>query len=91
MILGVLAAAGYGVYYRFNQDDAQAVAAKEAKERAEKEAQEKTAQAREALPDPGAIDITADGAGVWLELGKTPLDTPFMLPASLHYVLEHYP
>jgi serine/threonine protein kinase len=83
LVLGVLGAAGYGVYYRFSQDDAQAAAAKEAKERAEQDKADKEKQLREALPDPGAIDITAEGAGVWLKLGKTPLDTPIMLPATL--------
>jgi len=83
LILGILGVAGYGVYYRMHQDDAQAAAAREAKDRAEQEAKEKTDQAREALPDPGAIDVSADGAGVWLKLGKTPLDLPVGLPASL--------
>jgi hypothetical protein len=91
VILGILGAAGYGVYYRLNQDDAQAAAAKEAKARAEQEAQEKSAQAREALPDPGAIDVSAEGAGIWLRLGKTPLDTAISLPASQQHdmVLIH--
>jgi hypothetical protein len=87
VILGILGAAGYGVYYRLDQDDAQAVAAKQAKERAEQEAQEKTAQAREALPDPGAIDVTSEGAGMWLKLGKTPLDTSISLPATQQHDL----
>jgi serine/threonine protein kinase len=82
LVVGVLGAAAYGLYYRFNQDDAQAAAAQEAKERREQEAADKTKQAREALPDPGAIEITAEGAGVWLKLGKTPLDIPINLPAT---------
>jgi serine/threonine protein kinase len=91
LILGVVGAASYGVYYRMHQDDAQAAAAREAKARAEQEAKDKTAQAREALADPGSIDITAEGAGVWLKLGKTPLDTPIALPATQQHdlVLVH--
>ena len=87
VILGLLGAAGYGIYYRLHQDDAQAQAAKEAKERAEQEAAAKTKQAQEALPDPGAIDITADAAGIWLKLGKTPVDVPIALPATQQHDL----
>lgn len=87
VILGILGAAGYGVYYRLNQDDAQAAAAKQAKERAEQEAKEKETAAREELPDPGAIDVTSEGAGIWLRLGKTPLDTSISLPASQQHDL----
>ena len=87
VILGVLGAAGYGVYYRLHADDAQAQAAKEAKERAEQEAADKTKAAQEALPDPGAIDITADAAGIWLKLGRTPVDVPISLPATQQHDL----
>ncbi len=87
LILGVLGAAGYGIYYRLHADDAQAQAAKEAKERAEQEAANKTKAAQEALPDPGAIDITADAAGIWLKLGKTPVDVPIALPATQQHDL----
>lgn len=87
VILGVLGAAGYGVYYRFSQDDAQAAAAKEAKERAEQDKADKEKQAREALADPGSIEIDAAGAGVWLKLGKTPLDVPIALPATQQHDL----
>ncbi|MBV8757034.1 MAG: protein kinase [Deltaproteobacteria bacterium] len=87
VILGLLGAAGYGIYYRLHQDDAQAQAAKEAKERAEQEAADKTKAAQEALPDPGAIDITADAAGIWLQLGKTPVDVAIALPATQQHDL----
>jgi serine/threonine protein kinase len=87
VILGILGAAGYGVYYRMNQDDAQAAAAKEAKARAEQEAADKEKTLREALPDPGSIELTAEGAGVWLKLGKTPLDVPISLPATQQHDL----
>jgi hypothetical protein len=82
LVLGVLGAAGYGVYYRFQTDDAQALAAKEKKERAEQDLADKTAAARDAQPDPGSIEIDAQGAGIWLRLGRTPLDTPIRLAAS---------
>lgn len=87
LVVGVLGAAGYGVYYRFSQDDAQAAAAKEAKERSEQDKADKEKQLREALPDPGSIEITAEGAGVWLKLGRTPLDVPIALPATQQHDL----
>ncbi len=87
VVVGVLGAAGYGVYTRFQQDDAQAVAAKEQKERAAKEADEKSAKAREAQPDPGALEVNADGAGIWLRLGRTPLETSIRLPANQQHDL----
>lgn len=87
VILGALGAAGYGVWYRLHADDAQALAAKEAKQRAEQEAADKTKAAQEALPDPGAIDISAEAAGIWLELGRTPVDVPISLPATQQHDL----
>jgi serine/threonine protein kinase len=91
VIFGILGAGGYGVYTRFQQDDAQAIAAKEAKERAEKAADDKTKQMQDALPDPGALEINAEGAGIWLRLGRTPLDTQVKLPANIQHdlVLMH--
>lgn len=91
LVVGVIAGGGYLVYTRFQHDDAQANAAKEAKERAEKEAAEKTDKAREAQADPGSLEINADGAGIWLRLGRTPLDTSIRLPASQQHdlVLMH--
>ncbi|HEY3805555.1 MAG TPA: protein kinase [Kofleriaceae bacterium] len=91
LVIAILGAAGYGVYTRFQADDAQAIAAKEQKQRAEDEAAAKTAKARDAQPDPGALEINADGAGIWLRLGRTPLDTPIRLPASQQHdlVLMH--
>ncbi|HEY1547442.1 MAG TPA: protein kinase [Kofleriaceae bacterium] len=91
VILAIVGAGGYGVYTRFQQDDAQAIAAKEAKERAQKAADDKTKQMQNEQPDPGALEINAEGAGIWLRLGRTPLDTPFKLPATIQHdlVLMH--
>jgi serine/threonine protein kinase len=87
VIIGIVGAGGYGVYTRFQQDDAQAIAAREAKERAQKAADDKTKLAQAALPDPGALEINAQAAGIWLRLGRTPLDTPFKLPATIQHDL----
>ncbi|HEX4449249.1 MAG TPA: protein kinase [Kofleriaceae bacterium] len=87
ILLAIVGAAGYGVYTRFQQDDAQAIAAREAKDRAEKAADDKTKQMQDALPDPGALEINAEGAGIWLRLGRTPLDTQVKLPANIQHDL----
>ena len=82
LLLGVLGGAGYLIYNKFNADEAAANEAqkKHAEEEAKKAELEK--RLREGQADPGAIEITADQAGVWLRLGRTPLDTKVMLEAS---------
>lgn len=82
LVLGVLGGAGYVVYTKYNEDKAKEAAAKADREKQEQEKQALEAKLRAAQPDPGAIDITASGAGIWLRLGRTPLDTPVHLPAG---------
>ena len=91
LVLGALGAAGYGIYARLQSDDAQARAAKEQRERDEKASADRVAAAREALPDPGSLEIDSEGAGIWLLLGKTPVDTAYNLPATQQHdlVLMH--
>jgi serine/threonine protein kinase/cell division protein FtsB len=82
VLLGILGGAGYMVYARYTEDEAKAAQQKadRDKQQAEKDALE--AKLRAAQPDSGAIDITASGAGIWLRLGRTPLDTPVHLAAG---------
>jgi serine/threonine protein kinase len=82
LVLGVLGGAGYVVYTKYNEDKAKETAAKAEREKQEEEKQALEAKLRAAQPDPGAIDITASGAGIWLRLGRTPLDTSINLPAT---------
>ena len=82
LVLGVLGGAGYVVYTKYNEDKAKEAAAKADRDKQEQEKQALEAKLRAAQPDPGAIDITASGAGIWLRLGRTPLDTPVHLPAG---------
>jgi hypothetical protein len=87
ILVGIVGAAGYGVYTRMQHDDAQEIAAREAKERAQKAADDKTKALQDAQPDPGAIEFNAEGAGIWLRLGRTPLDSAFRLPAGIQHDL----
>jgi hypothetical protein len=82
IVLGLLGGAGYVVYNKYTQDEARAAQQKadRDKQQAEKDALE--AKLRNAQPDSGAIEVTSQGAGMWLRLGRTPLDTPIHLPAT---------
>ncbi|HUJ62458.1 MAG TPA: protein kinase [Kofleriaceae bacterium] len=82
IVLGLVGGAGYMLYTKYNRDEAdqQAAAERRAQELKDKQALEDKLRAGQ--PDPGAIDVTADQAGVWLRLGRTPLDTTIDLPAS---------
>ena len=82
VVLGALGGGGYLVYTKYNADEANAVQDKQRREDAEKEKQALEAKLRAGQPDPGAIDVTSEGAGIWLRLGRTPLDTTIKLPAS---------
>ncbi len=82
VVLGILGGAGYLVYTKFNEDEAKR--AQHDKERAQKEEEQKVLEAklRANQPDPGAIELDSPEAGMWLRLGRTPLDTSIHLPAG---------
>jgi serine/threonine protein kinase len=82
VLLGLIGGAGYMVYTRYTADEAKAAQAKLDREKREAEQQALEAKLHAAQPDSGAIDITAGGAGIWLRLGRTPLDTPIHLAAG---------
>ncbi|HEX5060044.1 MAG TPA: protein kinase [Kofleriaceae bacterium] len=82
LVLGVLGGAGYVVYTKFQEDKAREAQAKEEREKQLKEKDDIEKQLREAQADSGALDITSSGAGIWLKLGKTPLDTTIKLHAD---------
>lgn len=82
VLLGVIGGAGYMVYTKLEEDKAREAAAKAEREKQEQEKAELEAKLRAAQPDPGALDITATGAGIWLRLGRTPVVTPIHLPAG---------
>lgn len=82
VLLGVLGGAGYLAYTNYTSYEAKSAEIQQEKAKAQQEAEEKTRAAQDALPDPGTIDITSDGAGVWLRLGRTPLDTKVRLAAG---------
>jgi serine/threonine protein kinase len=82
LVLGALGGAGYLVYTKYTADEANAEVARQKHQEADQKARELEAKLRAGQPDPGAIEIGADGAGVWLRLGRTPLDTTIKLPAG---------
>jgi serine/threonine protein kinase len=82
ILLGILGGAGYLVITKMEQDKATAALRKRDDDKRAKEQAEIEAKLRAAQPDPGAIEITSPGAGIWLRLGRTPLTTPVHLPAG---------
>lgn len=81
VVLGILGGAGYMVYTKYQADEARAAQQAIDREKAQAEKDALEAKLRNAQPDSGAIEITAEGAGIWLRLGRTPLDTPIHLSA----------
>lgn len=82
VLLGVIGGAGYMVYTKLEEDKQREAAAKLEREKQEQEKAALEAKLRAAQPDPGALDITSAGAGIWLRLGRTPVVTPINLPAG---------
>jgi len=82
LVLGVLGGAGYVVYTKFQEDKAREARAKDERDKQLEEKDEIEKKLREAQADSGALDITSSGAGIWLKLGKTPLDTTIKLHAD---------
>ena len=82
VVLGIVGGAGYMVYTKYREDQAKEAAAKAEREKQDQEKEALEAKLRAAQPDSGAIDITSAGAGIWLRLGRTPVETPINLPAG---------
>ena len=82
LILGVIGGGGYVVYTHLKDQSAQAEEFEKEKAARKQEAEDREKAAREAQADPGAIEVTSSEAGIWLRLGRTPLDTSIKLPAS---------
>ena len=82
VLLGVLGGAAYFAYSQYQKQEDQNARMKDDQKKKEEEAAQKTKEARDALADPGTIEITTDRAGVWLRLGRTPVDTALDLDAG---------
>jgi len=84
VLMLVLVGCGVGFYliYRSQQEATAGQKARDA--RAQKEADEKSRLANDALADAGSITVTSSPseAGVWLRLGRTPLDNTLRLGAA---------
>ncbi len=82
VVIGIIVGAGYLVYSKYNEDKAKEAAAKLDREKQE---QEKDARRGEAARRTGRLGLDrhhGDRAGIWLRLGRTPLDTTIRLPAT---------
>jgi Protein kinase domain len=85
--LVVIVAAGYFIYHQYMKQEDLDAEAKQREEQAKQEHDEKERQAIEDLPDPGAIRVTSNPpeAGVWLKIGRTPVDS---IPLSSNMMHE---
>ena len=79
----LLAGIGFGVwmiYSQYTKQSEQMSADEERRIKEQKEKDELEARLRKELPDPGSIHVSSNPsqAGVWMKLGRTPVDTmPF--------------
>jgi serine/threonine protein kinase len=86
VLTGLVAAAGVGFYFIYaNQQDAKAAQSAD-DEKKRKEAEELSSRLTGELPDPGAIKVrsTPDQAGVWLKIGRTPIDSLPLSSTMMH-------
>ncbi|MEO6772523.1 MAG: protein kinase, partial [Kofleriaceae bacterium] len=87
-VIVILIAIGavYMIYKQFTKQDELDVAAKQQQEATKADHDQKTRKAIEDLPDPGSIRVTSNPpeAGVWLKIGRTPVDSIPLSSAMMH-------
>lgn len=90
-VLGVIVVllalgAGYMIYKQFTKQEDLDAAAKQQKAADQAEHDRKEREAIEGLPDPGSIRVTSNPpqAGVWLKIGRTPVDSIPLSSAQMH-------
>jgi hypothetical protein len=90
-VLGILViliaiGAGYMIYKQFTKQEDLDAAGKQQKEDDKAEHDRKEREAIEDLPDPGSIRVTSNPpqAGVWLKIGRTPVDSIPLSSAQMH-------
>jgi len=78
--------AGYMIYKQFTKQEDLDAAAKKQQEADKEEHDRKEREAIEDLPDPGSIRVTSNPpqAGVWLKIGRTPVDSIPLSSAQMH-------
>jgi serine/threonine protein kinase len=91
VVVGVLGGVGYVLYNKYNDDEAKADAVKKQRDEDDRKKKELEDKLRAGQPDPGTIAVNSPEAGIWLRLGRTPLDTAIHLPATQQHdlVLMH--
>jgi serine/threonine protein kinase len=82
VIVGGIAAGIYFYKNKMDHDEAEAAAHKKDQDDRDKAAKALEDKLRSGQPDPGTIEVNSMEAGIWLRLGRTPLDTSIWLPAS---------
>jgi serine/threonine protein kinase len=82
ILLGALGGGGYLAYTKYEKDEARTTEIQKDMDRRKQLVDDKQRAAEESKPDPGTLEVTSDQAGVWLRLGRTPLDTMVYLAAG---------
>jgi serine/threonine protein kinase len=90
-VLGILVlligiGAIYMIYKQFAKQEDLDAEAKKQQAQAKEDHDRKEREAIEGLPDPGTIKVTASQpeAGVWLKIGRTPIDSIALSSAQMH-------
>ncbi|HET9991816.1 MAG TPA: protein kinase, partial [Kofleriaceae bacterium] len=86
VVILIAIGAAYMIYKQFTKQEDLDAAAKKQKEDDKAEYDKKTREAIEDLPDPGSIKVTSNPpqAGVWLKIGRTPVDSIPLSSAQMH-------
>lgn len=94
-IIALLVVVGGGVafYMIYKDQQEKNAAAKEERDRLQREADEQTRLATKAQADSGVITVSAEpaDASVWLKLGRTPVDTMPLTSSQMHRVRLELP
>ena len=84
--LVVIAVCGYFIYHQYTKQDESDADSKARRDEDKKKHDEAEAKAINELPDPGAIKVTSNPpqAGVWLKIGRTPVDSLPLTSSMMH-------
>jgi serine/threonine protein kinase len=86
VVILIAIGAGYMIYKQFTKQEELDAKSKQQQEDDKAEHDRKEREAIEDLPDPGSIRVTSNPpqAGVWLKIGRTPVDSIPLSSAQMH-------
>ena len=89
VLLAGMGVGAYLIYAQYTKQQEQMTSDKERRAKELKEKDELEARLRKELPDPGSIHVSANPsqAGVWIKIGRTPVDT-FSLSSNMQHELR---